>query len=86
METIGIKELKTRLSSYVHQVEQGTHFIITDRGRAVAELVPLSPDRRGALALQAAGKSQWSGGKPEGLRGVEVRGKPISDTVIEDRR
>lgn len=40
METVGIRELKNRLSKYVHQVEAGDIVIVTDRGRVVAELVP----------------------------------------------
>ncbi|MEO5964848.1 MAG: type II toxin-antitoxin system prevent-host-death family antitoxin [Candidatus Limnocylindrales bacterium] len=40
METVGIRELKNRLSLYVRKVEAGDVVIITDRGRVVAELVP----------------------------------------------
>ncbi len=40
METVGIRELKNRLSKYVRQVEAGDTVIVTDRGRVVAELVP----------------------------------------------
>lgn len=40
METVGIRELKNRLSAYVRKVEAGDVVIVTDRGRIVAELVP----------------------------------------------
>ena len=40
METVGIRELKNRLSHYVRKVEAGDVVIVTDRGRVVAELVP----------------------------------------------
>lgn len=40
METVGIRELKNRLSLYVRKVEAGDVVIVTDRGRIVAELVP----------------------------------------------
>ncbi len=40
METVGIRELKNRLSAYVRKVEAGEVVIVTDRGRVVAELVP----------------------------------------------
>lgn len=36
--------------------------------------------------LQESGKVTWSGGKPRGLRGIAVRGKPVAETIIEDRR
>lgn len=40
METVGIRELKNRLSAYVRKVEAGDVIVVTDRGRIVAELVP----------------------------------------------
>jgi prevent-host-death family protein len=40
METVGIRELKNRLSAYVRKVEGGDVVLVTDRGRVVAELVP----------------------------------------------
>jgi prevent-host-death family protein len=40
METVGIRELKNRLSAYVRKVEAGDVVLVTDRGRVVAELVP----------------------------------------------
>ena len=40
METVGIRELKNKLSAYVRKVEAGDVVIVTDRGRIVAELVP----------------------------------------------
>ncbi len=86
MKIIGLRELKARLSEYVSRCRDGEHIIITDRGREVAELVPLSPARRTMNKLRETGRVRWNGGKPKGLRGVTVRGKPISETVLEDRR
>ena len=40
METVGIRELKNRLSKYVRQVQAGDVVIVTDRGRIVAEMWP----------------------------------------------
>ncbi|HEY9289510.1 MAG TPA: type II toxin-antitoxin system prevent-host-death family antitoxin [Candidatus Dormibacteraeota bacterium] len=39
--TIGIREAKAQLSRLISEAEQGTEWIITDRGRAVAKLVPV---------------------------------------------
>ena len=85
MKIVGLRELKARLSEYVNRCREGEHIIITDRGTEVAELVPLSAARVAMNALRDAGRVQWNGGKPEGLSGFAVRGRPISDTVIEDR-
>lgn len=40
MQTIGIRELKNRLSEVVRSVKAGEHVLVTDRGTVVAELVP----------------------------------------------
>jgi hypothetical protein len=33
-----------------------------------------------------SGKVQWSGGKPKGTTGTKIKGKPLADTVLEERR
>jgi prevent-host-death family protein len=40
VKTIGIRELKSRLSEVVRAVKAGEHVLVTDRGTVVAELVP----------------------------------------------
>ena len=85
MENVGLRELKIHLSQYVAKARAGKKIVITDRGKEVAELTPLSPERKAAMKLAKHGKLKWSGGKPWGLSGVSVRGKPFSETVLEDR-
>ncbi|MEW6682150.1 MAG: type II toxin-antitoxin system prevent-host-death family antitoxin [Nitrospirota bacterium] len=86
MTTVGIKQLKAHLSRYVRKAQRGERVIITERGKEIAELVPLSSEREGVLRLASQGKLTWSGGKPAGLDGVAVHGKPLSETVLEERR
>ena len=38
--TVGLRELKNRLSEYVRLVRAGEHVQVTDRGQVVAELLP----------------------------------------------
>ncbi len=38
MKTVGLRELKNRLSEYVRQARAGQAVVVTDRGQAVAEL------------------------------------------------
>jgi prevent-host-death family protein len=40
--TVGIRELKTRLETYLRQVREGATLVVTDRGRPIAELRPLA--------------------------------------------
>jgi prevent-host-death family protein len=89
MQTIGVRELKANLSKYLRRVEAGERLTVTDRGRAIAVLVPAerAPAVDWAHALVASGRARWIGGKPVGLTSrVRSRGKPTSRMVIEDRR
>lgn len=43
MATVGARELKNRLGRYLRQVQGGETILVTERGRPVAELRPLSP-------------------------------------------
>lgn len=38
VKAVAVKELKNRLSSYLHEVKNGEVVLVTDRGRVVAEL------------------------------------------------
>ena len=40
MKSVGLRELKNRLSEYVRDVRSGESVLITDRGEVVAEIVP----------------------------------------------
>ena len=86
MEVVGIRELKTHLSRYLKKARAGETIVITDRGAAVAELRPLSPERLAAEALVAEGRAAWGGGKPSVAHRVRIKGRPLSETVLEDRR
>jgi len=86
MESVGIRELKTHLSSYISKIRKGQRIIVTDRGKEVAELVPISKERRLVKKIVEKGLASWDGKKPVGLTGVTIQGKPLSDTVLKDRR
>ena len=40
MQTVGVRELKNRLSEYLRRVRLGERVLVTDRGEVVAELLP----------------------------------------------
>jgi prevent-host-death family protein len=40
MKTVGVRELKNRLSEYIRQAKSGEGVLVTDRGHVVAELTP----------------------------------------------
>lgn len=39
---VGVRELKAKLSHFVSQAASGERVVVTDRGRPVAELVPIA--------------------------------------------
>ncbi|MBI5563053.1 MAG: type II toxin-antitoxin system prevent-host-death family antitoxin [Deltaproteobacteria bacterium] len=86
MVKVGVKELKAKLSSYVDKARRGERVVITERGREVALIVPISKERRAVESLVDSGKAAWSGGKPLAGKGVKVKGVPLAETVIKDRR
>lgn len=86
MISVGIKELKARLSSYVDKVRHGEEVVITEHGKDVALVIPISRERKAVKSLLEAGRAKWSGGKPAGVEGIRIKGKSLSKTVLEERR
>ena len=86
MISVGVKELKGKLSSYIAQAREGQEIVITDHGKEVALMIPLSKERRAVKFLMEVGRAKWSGGKPKGVTGIRIKGKALSKTVLEDRR
>lgn len=93
MGTVGIKELKNRLTQYLRRTKQGEEVIITERGKPIALIQPIqsaqpvvSLDARLAR-LAAQGLVTLPAGKPlKRVRLAKVSGPPISKTILEDRR
>lgn len=89
MQTVGVKELKDRLSYYLRKVKRGEKIIVTERERAIATLIPIgSGEEVGELlAIVEEGLAAWRGGKPKGAtKPVRLPGRPLAEIVREDRR
>jgi prevent-host-death family protein len=92
MEVVGIKELKNNLSRYLREVKAGEELLVSERGRVVARIIPAGKGksseveelydlaRRGLVRLPEVPL------EPVPPDMVEIRGKPLSETVIEERR
>lgn len=61
MKTVGIRELKNRLSEYLRRVRSGESVLVTDRGEVIAEFSP-------------PGRALADGSVPSGLLGLARRG------------
>lgn len=97
METVGIRELKNKLSTYVRKAEAGDVVIVTDRGRIVAELWPPGhADRQrpdihpGLLEMERKGQIRLAT-RPNDpslyrrMPHVDLGGKTIQDLIDEIR-
>jgi len=88
MATVGVRELKNRLSYYLDLAKSGERVTITERGKEIAVIEPIVRDqeREYLLRLVREGRATWNGGKPRGaLKRVRWPGKPLSQIVIEGR-
>jgi prevent-host-death family protein len=89
MTTVGVRELKNRLSHYLRDVKQGRSITITERGQSVAVLMPAGthPDAQVARELIQRGIGSWKGTKPKGAsRRVAIKGRRVSRIILEERR
>ena len=83
MKTVGIRELKNRLSEYLRQVRAGENVLVTDRGEVIAEVSPpgrgltdhsvpaglVGLARRGLLTLGSPGDASLYVALPRARRG-----------------
>jgi antitoxin (DNA-binding transcriptional repressor) of toxin-antitoxin stability system len=74
MKTVGVRELKNRLSEYLREVRRGEHVLVTDRGEVIGELSPpgqgasdasvpaglLALAKRGMLTLGSPGDGSYA--------------------------
>ena len=90
MATVGIRELKSRLSRYMKRVQRGERITVTDRGEPVAVIGPavVSPRTERFEAMLRTGAARWAGGKPRGsARPARLtHGPSVAEAIIEDRR
>jgi prevent-host-death family protein len=95
MRTVGSRELKNRLGRYLRMVGKGESLILTNRGKAVAKVIPVS-STEGEKAktlddvlnqLEAKGLLHRAKGsfKNRKFAPVVTNGKPASQMILEDR-
>lgn len=90
--TVGIRELKTSLSSYLKRVREGKETVlITEHGKPVAEIRPLEDDVNERMrAMVTLGQATWSGQPlpPNSSDAAlpQIRGlKTVAELLLEDR-
>ena len=87
---IGVRELKDNLSATLARVRRGEAITVTDRNRPVAVIVSAQAGEGADAVIRTlvkSGRFAWVGGKPAGLNNApRIRGRSVSDAVVEDRR
>lgn len=86
--TVGIRELKAKISKYLRRVKAGQTLIITDRGKPIGRIVPVTETLNERVQrLVEAGIVRWNGKKlePHPPTAINRGDKLISDIISEDR-
>ena len=86
--TVGIRELKSRLSHYLRQVKGGATLLITERGRPIGRIVPANlPTEDRLQTMIEAGLVSWSGRSlPSTTPVATTRGQQaVADLLLENR-
>jgi len=89
MISAGIRDLRNRLSYYLREVKKGEKILITERDQVIATILPVERGEEDSklLSLVKEGFATWKGGKPTGSRRpVKIKGKAVSEIILEDRR
>ena len=82
--TVGIRELKAKLSEYVGRAANGEQIVVTDRGRPVARLVGFE----GGSMIERGIEEGWITPASRTRLGPAQRftaSRSIADTLDEDR-
>lgn len=82
---VGVRELRNNLSRYLDRVRDGEEVVVTDRGRAIARVLPLGAERVldrliAEGAVTPAQQAKRGTGKPIKSKGT------VSDLVADQRR
>ena len=91
MKSVGIRELKRRLSGYLAAVSSGEEIVVTNRGQPVARII--REPRRERSPAQALGELVAEGlvalptrHRQPSSPAVRAGGRAVSEIVTEDRR
>lgn len=85
MAEVGIRELRDHLSRYLEEVQQGNDVIVTDRGRAIAQIVPMSGETTLDRLIREGRVTPAKVRERSRPTPIEAKGT-VSDLVEEQRR
>jgi prevent-host-death family protein len=82
---VGVRELRNNLSRYLDRVRAGEEVVVTDRGRAVARVLPVGAER--VLDRLIAEGVVTPARRPRRRAGRPIKSEgTVSDLVADQRR
>jgi prevent-host-death family protein len=82
---VGVRELRNNLSRYLDRVRGGEEVVVTDRGHAIARVLPIGTER--ALDRLIAQGVVTPAQRPKSRAAKPVKSKgTVSDLVADQRR
>lgn len=85
MAEVGVRELRDHLSKYLEQVQAGDELVVTDRGRAIARVLPMSGERTIERLIREGKVSPATTRNRSRPTPLKAKGT-VSDLVAEQRR
>ncbi len=85
---VNIREFKAHLSAYLRRVKAGEIIEVTERGKPIGRVVPVTESVEDTIqALRAAGLVRWSGRRLADRPPVaKVQGdRTVAELLVEDR-
>jgi prevent-host-death family protein len=94
MQTVGIRELKNKLTYYLKLTKAGDNIIVTDRGAPVAIIHSLdvvednavTEERLASLAKRGLIRLPAKEGNLGRSKSVKATGTPASEIIMEERK
>ena len=86
MQRVGVRELRQNASAVLRRVAAGEIVEVTDRGRAVARIVPMHEASRLGQLL-AEGRASGATGDLLDVKPIrQIAGKPVLSKILSDMR
>jgi prevent-host-death family protein len=83
---VGIRELRAHLSRYLDRVREGDEIVVTDRGKPIAQILPMNGQRKIDRLIAAGLVTPAPRKEPRPLpKPIKIEGG-ISDLIDEQRR
>ena len=82
---VGIRELRNNLSRYLDRVRDGEEFVVTDRGRAIARMLPVGGERALNRLIAEGVVTPAQRPKRRATNPIKTKGR-VSDLFADQRR